>query len=89
MQDTEKQLARALEIALELIKLQHNEIEGLKVVLFALRDSVASGKPPLPFEDAQGQVFQVMRESGYSADELLPLMNQQLQIVRDLLKGSR
>ena len=83
----QQQLAKSLEVALEAIRLQEYEIQGLKTMLFALRDSVASGKPPLPFEDANRQVHQEMRESGHNAYDILALLNQHLEAVRDLLKG--
>jgi hypothetical protein len=86
MSDKSKELAQSVAAALELIRLQHYEINYLKTALFALQESVASGKPPLPFEDAQRQVLGKMKESGHNFDDILPLLNEHLDRMRLLSK---
>ena len=81
----QNELAKPVEVALELVRLLHSEVRALKVQVFALRDSVESGKPPLPFEDAQRQVLADRRESGHNFDDILPLIEENLERVRKLL----
>lgn len=82
----QSELAKALSVAIEVIRLQQHEINGLKTMLFALRESVESGKPPLPFDAAQRQVLEEMRESGHTPDDIIPLLNEYLEKVRSLAK---
>jgi hypothetical protein len=84
MDATQQQLAKSLELALELIRHQNHNINALQASLFALRESVASGRPPLPFDAALRQVNQEQRESRYSPDDILPLLNEHLEKVRSL-----
>jgi hypothetical protein len=82
----QQEIAKATSIALELIRLQHSEIEWLKASVFALRDFAGKGAPTLA--DAEKQVRQEMKESGYRSDEVLPLLNEHLKRMWALSKQS-
>jgi hypothetical protein len=82
----QKDLAKSLALALELIKLQQGEIQALKLALRALRDSVALDKAPLSFDDAYRQVLEENRENLRNDDEVRRLLNEHLQKVRSLAK---
>jgi hypothetical protein len=89
MEDTLKQLVKSLSVALEVTRLQHYEITGLRTMLIALRASVESGKPPLPFEDARRQEIQYLRESGRSEDGIIPLLTEHFEKIYELSKDSK
>jgi hypothetical protein len=87
MDDNEKQLAKSLGLALELIKLQHGEVQALKISLMALRYSLeSSGKASLSFEDARRQVLEETQENLRSDDEVRSLLQEHLEKVRSLSK---
>jgi hypothetical protein len=86
MDATLKEITRSLSVALEVTRLQQYEINGLKTMLFALRASVESGKPPLAFEDARNQEIQYLRETGRSVDDIIPLLSEHFEKIYGLSK---
>ena len=84
MDAREAQIAKSLEVALELIRLQGREIEGLRNALMALRESVASGKPALEFDSALRQVLQDQRGNAYIGDDTASLAKEHLEKLRGM-----
>jgi hypothetical protein len=84
--EREKELAAALAVALQTGKRLLVEIDSIKKSLQALQDSVASGKPPLPYEDALRQGSADHAASGHTPDEALALIDQVLDRVQILAK---
>jgi hypothetical protein len=76
MPNNDKEIAKAIAVALELIRIQHSEISYIKTTLSAIQESVRSSKPPLSIEAGIHQVLQEIKENGRVPDATLSLLNE-------------